>query len=67
MGVGIFIAKYSYEFKKKIIPEYINGNGGYNYLANKHGVPSDTTVKKWVDNYKEFGDEALKRSKILSA
>ena len=27
-----FMAKYSYEFKLKVVQEYLNGEGGYNYL-----------------------------------
>ncbi|MCJ0593499.1 helix-turn-helix domain containing protein, partial [Enterococcus cecorum] len=41
---------------------YLNGEGGYTYLANKFGIPSDNKVKLWVDNYNAFGDEGLKRS-----
>lgn len=57
------MAKYNYEFKKKIVQAYLNGEGGYSYLANKYGVPSDTNVKKWVNAYKEFGDDGLMRSR----
>ena len=28
------MAKYSYEFKKKVVTAYLNGKGGYKYLAN---------------------------------
>ena len=40
------MAKYSYEFKKKVVSEYLNGEGGYKTLAKKHGIPSDTTVNE---------------------
>lgn len=29
------MAKYSYEFKLKVVHEYINGEGGYKCLAKK--------------------------------
>lgn len=29
------MAKYSYEFKLKVVQEYLNGEGGYNYLCKK--------------------------------
>lgn len=32
LEVGFFMAKYSYEFKLKVVKEYLNGEGGYNYL-----------------------------------
>jgi transposase len=61
--VGIFMAKYSYELKKKIVNEYLNGEGSYEYLANKYGISSCSIIKTWVNNYKAFGDSALKRSR----
>ncbi|HBA10605.1 MAG TPA: transposase, partial [Eubacterium sp.] len=27
------MAKYSFEFKKKVVKSYLNGEGGYTYLA----------------------------------
>ncbi len=60
---GIFMSKYSFEFKKQVVNAYLNGEGGYTYLANKFGIPSDNKVKLWVDNYNAFGDEGLKRSR----
>ena len=57
------MSKYSFEFKKQVVNAYLNGEGGYTYLANKFVIPSDNTVKLWVDNYNAFGDEGLKRSR----
>ncbi|UJF14731.1 IS3 family transposase [Jeotgalibaca sp. MA1X17-3] len=57
------MAKYSYELKLKIVEDYMNGKGGYYYLANKYGVTSDSTVKKWVNSYKAMGKDSLKRSR----
>lgn len=57
------MSKYSFEFKKQVVNAYLNGEGGYTYLANKFGIPSDNIVKLWVDNYNAFGDEGLKRSR----
>ncbi len=57
------MSKYSFEFKKQVVKAYLNGEGGYTYLANKFGIPSDNKVKLWVDNYNAFGDEGLKRSR----
>ena len=30
------MAKYSYEFKKKVVQEYLDGKGGYAYLSLIH-------------------------------
>ena len=57
------MAKYSFEFKKKVVKSYLNGEGGYTYLANKYGIPSDSKVKLWIYNYNAFGDEVLMRSR----
>lgn len=63
MEVGIFMAKYSFEFKKQIVKEYLEGNGGYKYLACKYNVSSYNNVKKWIMNYQQFGDQGLLRSR----
>lgn len=57
------MAKYSYEFKKEIVTAYIEGEGGRKYLANKYGVKSPSNILRWVNAYKEFGDEGLMRSR----
>lgn len=55
------MAKYSYEFKKKVVQDYQDGKGGFIYLANKYGIPDKSIVRRWVYVYEEFGDEGLIR------
>ena len=57
------MAKYSFEFKKKVVLAYLNGEGGYKYLAKTYGVSSKTDIEKWVNNYQAFGEEGLLRSR----
>ena len=57
------MTKYSYEFKKKIVLEYLSGKGGYKYLAKQYGIPDHKTIQRWVAVYKEFGDEGIKCSR----
>ena len=57
------MAKYSYEFKLKVVQEYLSGKGNYDYLAKKYNIPSSTPLKEWVASYKEFGKEGLFRSR----
>ena len=57
------MAKYSYEFKKKVVQAYLNGEGSYDWLAKKYNIPSSTLIKEWVATYKEFGCEGLMRSR----
>ena len=56
------MAKYSYEFKKKIVDAYLRGEGSYEYLSSVYG-PQKSDIEKWVKNYQSFGDEGLMRSR----
>ena len=55
--------KYSFEFKKQIVQEYLEGRGGYTYLSNKYGLSTSTLLKYWVKAYREMGNEGLLRSR----
>ena len=57
------MAKYSYEFKKMVVTEYLNGEGGIKYLTKKHNITHHKSLETWVTAYKGFGDEGLKRSR----
>ena len=57
------MAKYSFEFKKKIVTEYLTGNVGYKYLANKYGIPAKSNIENWINNYQSYGDKGLLRSR----
>ena len=57
------MAKYSFEFKKTVVMAYLDGQGGYGFLAKQYGVPAWTNIKKWVLAYQKFGDKALLRSR----
>ncbi len=56
------MAKYSFEFKKQIVSEYLNGEGGYESLGRKYGVDF-SIIRRWVRKYKRFGEESLMRSR----
>ena len=57
------MSKYSFEFKKEVVMSYLNGEGGYTYLAQQYGISSKTRIKEWVAMYNKFGDEGLLRSR----
>ena len=57
------MAKYTFEFKKKVVQEYLDGKGGYTYIAKQNGIPAESHLRRWVNAYKEFGDEGLLRSR----
>ena len=62
MGGHFFMAKYTFDFKKKIVQEYLDGQGGTDYLAKKYGFSSNTPIRKWINAYKKLGDKGLMRS-----
>lgn len=57
------MAKYTFEFKKQIVMDYINGGGGTQFLAKKYGIPNHSQLQRWVASYKKFGDAGLMRSR----
>ncbi|MEG0577726.1 MAG: transposase, partial [Bacilli bacterium] len=57
------MAKYSFEFKKKIVTEYLNGQGSTPYLSDKYGLGSKSQLKRWINAYQKYGDEGLLRSR----
>ena len=57
------MAKYSFEFKKKIVTAYLRGEGGYGYLSKQYNIPQKCIVMRWIKAYEELGDEGLRRSR----
>ncbi|MDC7294629.1 IS3 family transposase [Butyrivibrio sp. DSM 10294] len=57
------MAKYSFEFKKKVVLEYINKGIGSTTLASKYNISTEKQVRSWVHAYKEYGDDGLMRSR----
>ena len=57
------MAKYSYKFKQKVVREYLEGKGSYEYIAKQNNIPDKKQVRIWVNAYKEFGEEGLLHSK----
>lgn len=57
------MAKYNYEFKKKIVQAYLDGKGSYDFLAKQYCIPDRKQIRVWVNAYKKFGDNGLIRSR----
>lgn len=55
------MAKYSFEFK--LVHDYLSGQGGLRFLAKKYGIKHNSQISKWINAYKELGEEALLRSR----
>ena len=57
------MAKYSFEFKKKVVTAYLDGKGGCKALTKEYGVGNECIVRRWIHNYEVFGDDGLLRSR----
>ena len=57
------MAKHRYEFKKQLVAEYLDNQGSYASISQKHGMSSSCQLKTWVAAYKKLGDTGLKRSR----
>ena len=56
------MAKYSTEYKLKIVREYLAGQGGYRALSKRHGI-TKSQIEHWVKAYQAFGEDGLRRSR----
>ncbi len=54
---------YSYEFKLKVVQEYLSGSIGTPLLAQKYNVSDESLIRKWVNQHKRYGKEGLKPKK----
>ncbi|MED4128193.1 helix-turn-helix domain-containing protein [Shouchella miscanthi] len=57
------MAKYSDEFKLKIIKEYVDGYLGYQLLAKKYNIPDTKIIRRWVRAFQAFGVDGIKRKR----
>ena len=48
------MAKYDFEFKKKVVEAYLRGEGGYQTLSKKYGLKSTRQIGYWVKAYKKW-------------
>lgn len=56
------MVKYSYELKRQVIQDYLDGLGGYKKLAQKYGLPTKSIILQWLNVYEHCGFEGLKRN-----
>ena len=57
------MAKYSFDFKKKVVLEYLSGAGSQKYLIEKYNIGGKAQLQRWIASYQKFGDEGLMRSR----
>ena len=56
------MAKYNFEFKKKLVLEYLNGKDGYNFISKKYGMNYSSQLRSWSAAYLKWGDNTLKKA-----
>jgi len=54
------MAKYSTEFKMKVVKEYLETNISFKSLSEKYKLSHQEIVRRWVNAYKSQGHEGLK-------
>ena len=57
------MAKYSFDFKKKVVLEYLSGVGSQDYLIEKYDICGKAQLQRWIASYQKFGDKGLMRSR----
>lgn len=61
------MAKYDYEFKKKVVEAYFQGHGGYRQIALQFGISSGYgMVSRWVKQITALGFDSLRKQKRRS-
>ena len=48
------MAKYNFEFKKKIVLEHLSLGVGSETLAKKYNVKSARQIRQWIHNYDTY-------------
>ncbi len=51
--------KYTSELKIEVVKAYIQGEGSFEFIANKYGVSTLTTIINWYHIYQSQGEEGL--------
>lgn len=60
---------YTASYKIAAVEEYINGNGSIRTIAAKYGIPSASTLRKWISEYnanRELRDYIPKREVYMA-
>ena len=56
------MARYDEDFKRGVVQDHLSGLGGPRVLASKYGI-DQSTIRKWIDSYRQHGDAGLRRKK----
>ncbi|HEY5799109.1 MAG TPA: transposase, partial [Burkholderiaceae bacterium] len=54
------MTKYTEEFKRSIVDQYLEGQNGFQSLAKSHGLDKEM-VRRWVENFRLYGADGLRK------
>lgn len=57
------LCRYTAEFKKKVVLDYLSGGGSCQSIAVKYGIHAESTVLKWVKQYNSHEELTDSRKK----
>ena len=55
------MAKYSTDFKLHVVKEYLEGDLGYESLAQKYKISILTPITEWMKQFKVYRRQRLER------
>lgn len=55
--------QHSFETKLEVVQRFLSGNGTVIELATEYDLSSTTLVRKWVNSYRQEGEEGLRPRK----
>lgn len=64
---GDKLKTYSKELKLKAVLMYLNGEAGQHAISRLLlGLNNNTSIRRWIKNYKLYGEEGLERKRRVS-
>ena len=57
------MSKYTAQFKRTVVQEYLTGQEGYQVLSRRHGMANRSLVERWVAAYQLHGDAGLSKKR----
>jgi transposase len=55
--------KYTEQFKRKVVDDYLASNNGFKAVAQRHGLANRSLVERWVAAYRLHGDAGLRKKR----
>jgi transposase len=55
--------KYTEQFKRKVVDDYLASNDGFKVVAQRHDVANRSLVERWVAAYRLHGDAGLRKKR----